>query len=257
MHRLVVTLLGEADMSKVLAQHGSDVRSYLGSLERSRWSRTEAARPRVFSLAGRDWDLLDHVFAPPHHASTAVALDLLGITAPSSVTLSGTLLEIGSGTGVIGVSAALRHCRTVVAADINPHAVDNTALNAERHGVAHRVRSLLSDLFAGLDPEERFDTVVWSSNYVLAPDDFQYRTVHERAYVDPGYAAHRRYLAEARNWTTEGGRVMLHFSSRGDLDALNALAADTGCELRLLESASVLEGTDLIGHQLFDVVVAA
>ena len=241
-------------MSSLLAQQGSDVRSYLGSLERSRWSRTEAVRPRVFSLAGRDWDLLDQVFAPPHHASTAVALELLGITAPSTVTLTGSLLEIGSGTGVIAVSAALRHCRTVVAADINPHAVENTALNAERHGVAHRVRSLHSDLFSGLGPDERFDTVVWSSNYVLAPTDFEYRAVHERAYVDPGYAAHRRYLAEARNWTTEGGRVLLHFSSRGDLAALGAIASATGCRLRLLKSTSVLEGADLIVHQLFEVV---
>jgi release factor glutamine methyltransferase len=241
-------------MSHLLEKPMSDVTSYLGSLERSRWSRVEADRPSCFTLGGRDWDLLDDVFAPPHHASTSVALELLGLTGEPERRPSGSLLEIGCGTGVIAVTAALLRYHDVVAADINPHAVDNTVLNAQRHGVAHRLRSVRSDLFAGLGAGERFDTIVWSSNYVLAPPDFEYRSVHERAYVDPGYAAHRRYLAEARSWTTEGGRALLHFSSRGDLAELDALAGQCGNALDRIASTTVLEGTDVIEHYLLHVV---
>lgn len=251
----ISTIVGATERTGAGNTVPGDVRNYLSSLERSRWSRTEGPRPRTFRLADREWDLLDQVFAPSHSVSTAVALDLFGISRPGAVRFSGSLLEMGCGTGVIAISAALRHCRTVVAADINPHAVANTALNAARHGVAHRVRAVHSDLFSGLAPEERFDTILWSSNYVMAPADFRYGTVHERAYVDPGYVAHRRYLAEARNWTTDGGRVLLHFSSRGDLEALSALAAATGCALRVLDSITVLEGSEPIDHQLLEVVV--
>lgn len=39
-------------------------------------------RPRVFSTAGREWDLLDEVFAPAYSPSTATALEFLGLTDP-------------------------------------------------------------------------------------------------------------------------------------------------------------------------------
>jgi release factor glutamine methyltransferase len=243
-------------MTSVLGDRGpeADGRAYLGSLERSRQSRTRPDRPRVFSLGGRDWDLFDDVFAPPHSPSTEIVLAMLGLTGdPAGRPATGSLLEIGCGTGVVAVTGALLGCERVVATDISPQAVTNAARNAERHGVADRVRTVCSDLFDQLAPE-RFDTIIWSSNYVLAPADFEYSSIHERAYVDPGYAAHRRYLAEAPGWTTEGGRALLHFSSRGDGTTLHRIAADLGRELRVLDTASRSEGPDLIHHYLLQVV---
>ncbi|MGD3108951.1 methyltransferase domain-containing protein [Streptomyces sp. YGL11-2] len=204
-------------------------------------------------MNGREWDLLDEVFDPTHTASTAVAMVLLGLSGAPSWPWTGSLLEIGCGTGTIAVSAALAGCERVIASDINPNAVRNAALNAARHGVTDRVSAVNSDLFAGLPADERLDTVYWHSNFVLAPPDYRYRSVHERAYVDPGYAAHRRYLAEAPDRLTQGGRALLHFSSRGDLTALRRLARETGRELRLLRSVTVPDAGDVVRHMLWEV----
>ncbi|MFD3518618.1 methyltransferase domain-containing protein [Streptomyces sp. NPDC058657] len=234
-----------------------EVRDYERSLARSAVSRTRTDRPREFDLRGRQWNLLDEVFCPTYSPSTGIALDFLGWTESWTTPRRGSMLEIGCGTGVIAVMGALAGCERVVASDISPQAVANARLNAERHGLTDRVEAVRSDLFDALDPAERFDLVFWSSNYVLAPAGHVYGSVHDMAYVDPGYAAHRRFLAEAPDRLAPGGSALLHFSSRGDLDALHAMAAETGRELRTLQSAVVQEGACPVEHLLLEIVPAA
>ncbi|MEU7601648.1 class I SAM-dependent methyltransferase [Streptomyces sp. NPDC040724] len=210
-------------------------------------------------MAGREWDLLDGVFAPTFTASTGAAMELLGLLGPAGRPWHGSFLEIGCGTGVIAVSAALAGCDRVTAADISEAAVRNTAMNAARHGLTDRLKTVHSDLFDGLGTGraagERFDTVYWHSNFVLAPPTYRYATVHERAYVDPGYRAHRRFLAEAPSYVAAGGRILLHFSDRGDIPALHTIAAECGRELRVLRTLVVREDEETVEHMLFEITV--
>ncbi|MEV7613333.1 methyltransferase domain-containing protein [Streptomyces sp. NPDC089799] len=241
----------------VLAGAGAEVRDYERSLARSDMSRTRADRPRSFELRGRTWDLLDEVFAPVFSPTTSVALDFLGWTEHVETPRTGSMLEIGCGTGVISVMGALAGCERVVAADVNPHAVANAALNAARHGVSGRVRAVHSDLFSALDPEERFDLVFFSSNYVLAPAGHRYASEHDKAYVDPGYRVHRRYLGEVCDRLTPTGSALLHFSSRGDLPLLKRLAAEQDRRLITLVTRQVHEAGTPVDHMLLAIVPAA
>ena len=188
---------------------------YVGSLRRSSQSRARADRPRVFSMNGRSWDLLPSVFPPVFSPSTEAFLSLLDFP------VGGSFLEMGCGTGVIAVSAALAGCARVVATDVNPEAARNASLNAARHGVT--VECVSGDLFTGVPPADRFDVVFWHSNFVPAPTDMPGLDMHDLAYVDPGYRAHRGYVREAPRWLTEDGMVLLGFSSRGDLAWLREL----------------------------------
>jgi release factor glutamine methyltransferase len=237
----------------------TELKSYVRSLERSRRALTREDRPKTFAMAGREWDLLDGVFAPPFSATTGVALEILGLVGGGEPRFrsQGSFLDVGSGTGVIAVSAALAGCTRVVATDISLSAVKNTQMNAARHQVTDRVRVVHSDLFSALDADDRFDTVYWHSNFVLAPAEYRYETEHEAAYIDPGYQAHRRYLAEAPLLLTEGGRALLQFSDRGDLDRLHELAADCGRELNVLCRHAFPEGTETIEHILLEITVTS
>src|SRR3954454_24258073 len=112
-------------------------------------SRGEASRAKVreqtdIDVGGKEWTLLPDVFSPADSKSSLAHLSLLHFP------VGGTFLEIGSGIGLIAVQAALAGCRSVHATDLNPAAVKNTELNAERFGVADRVTSVHSDLFDGL-----------------------------------------------------------------------------------------------------------
>jgi release factor glutamine methyltransferase len=231
----------------------SDIQDYMRSLERSHAALRKVDHPMTFSLHQREWDMLPGVFSPVCSPTTAVAMELLELDDPAMMPHTGSFLEIGCGAGLIAVSSALAGCDRVVASDINSAALSNTALNVERHGVADRVRVLRSDLFDALDPHERFDTIFWSSNYVLAPADYEYQSVHERAYVDAGYATHRRFLTEAPRWLTATGSVVLHFSDRGDLPALLRIADECGRVLRTLRSGTFHEGAYDVGHMLVEV----
>ncbi len=229
-----------------------EITDYRRSLERSRASRARRAKPSTFWAHGREWDLYADVFAPTDSPSTDMALGMLGLTGPGAAP-TGSLLEIGCGAGVIAVMAALAGCDRVVASDINAAAARNAMANATRHKVAGRFHAVQSDLFAALPLGERFDTIFWSSNYVMAPEGYVYEHIHERAYVDPGYDAHRRFLAQAPSWLNPGGRVLLHFSSRGDLASLSRLAEETGRSLRTVRSARVDDWGNPVEHMLIEI----
>src|SRR5258708_5898149 len=123
-------------------------------------------RQTEFELAGRRWTLLPGVFAPTYTPVT----ELFTTWIPYPV--GGTLLEMGSGTGVTAVNAALAGCRRVTALDISSAAVENTRRNVERHGVADRVEVRHSDLFDALSGDERFHLIYWNSNFVGARQPF-------------------------------------------------------------------------------------
>ncbi|MDH2393015.1 MULTISPECIES: methyltransferase domain-containing protein [Streptomyces] len=238
----------------------SRIQSFERSIARSRASLTREDRPETFTLCGREWDLLDEVFAPVYSPSTGIALEFLGLNHEPPLPHSGSFLEVGCGTGVIAVMAALAGYERVVASDISPRAVENAAVNAERHGVTGRFRAVHSDLFSGLDDGQRFDTVFWSSNYVLGPEQYEYKSVHEQAYVDAGYRTHRRYLEQVLNRLAPGGSALLHFSNRGDEATLHRIAEECGRELRTVRADTVREGEygdDSVTHMLLQIVPAA
>ncbi|MEV4053567.1 methyltransferase [Amycolatopsis sp. NPDC049688] len=186
----------------------------------------EAARSSEFELLGRAWTLLPGVFAPTLTMSTALFTEWL----PYPV--NGSFLEVGTGAGVTAVSAALRGCASVTAADISAAAADNARVNAERHGVSDRVRVLRTDLFDAIEPGTRYDVIFWNSNVINAPDEFAYTDDLQWAFFDRHYDTHRRYLAQAGRFLNPGGRLFLGFNSLGDWVTLTELAREAGFEVR-------------------------
>jgi ribosomal protein L11 methyltransferase len=98
-------------------------------------------------------------FGTGSHASTRLCLALLEPLAPSAA----RVLDVGCGTGVLGVASLLLGAGTVRAIDVDPVAVRATAAAATRNGVAARV--LVDDTpLASID--ERYDLVLAN---LLAP----------------------------------------------------------------------------------------
>jgi ribosomal protein L11 methyltransferase len=82
-------------------------------------------------------------FGTGTHPSTALCLRAL-----DALELAGkTVIDYGCGSGILAVAAALLGARHVSAVDIDPQAVQATRDNAERNGVAARVRALLPEAF--------------------------------------------------------------------------------------------------------------
>lgn len=143
-------------------------------------------------------------------------------------------LEVGCGAGAMSV-LALQHglCRFATAIDINPNAVENTKINADRHAVSGELRVLESDLFGALDVDDRFDLIFWNSPGVLTEDDVPLSN-HERSVFDPDYVTHSRYFSEGPAYLTETGRMLLGFCGAGDRDLIERKAAEASLSVIVL-----------------------
>ncbi len=177
--------------------------------EVGRWdiARFKARSPQdTFTVLDREWSLLPDVWP-----GNAVATRLFTSWLPYAE--ADAFLEVGCGSGVTAVNAALQGCARVCALDISPAAVENARLNATRHGVDERVTVLHSDLFAELDASEEFDLIYWNSPFVEAPAGHQYESQLDYAVFDSDYAMHRKFFAEAGRHMVDGGRLFLGFSN--------------------------------------------
>ncbi|MEU6669814.1 methyltransferase [Streptomyces sp. NPDC046727] len=178
---------------------------------------------------GSTWTLLPGVYPMQRVRSSRFFWERLQELGPVE-----SFLEIGCGSGalsVLGVKAGTY--RSATAVDINPTAVENTLLNARRHGVESRVEVRRSDVFASLDEGQRFDLIFWNSPGVFLEEGATL-TDHERSVFDPGYVAHTRYLSEGSTYLTENGRLTLGFCGNGDLRLLEQKAADAGLTMKTL-----------------------
>ena len=76
-------------------------------------------------------------------------------------------LELGCGTGALGISVARRVTDALVdMVDIDPLAVEVARENVNRHRVSARVRVLRGDMFEEVDPQARYDLVLANLPYV-------------------------------------------------------------------------------------------
>jgi release factor glutamine methyltransferase len=189
---------------------------------KDRLALAEQAALSEFECGGRSFSLLPGVFPPTHFNSTAIFARNLDYVSGSS------FFELGCGAGAIALTAALAGCCPVVASDISEDAVRNTSLNVARYGLEKTVSVRQGDLFQVLEPEERFDTIFWNSNFVHVPDDYVFAADYHRAFCDPGYRTHSRFLREAPRHLAARGRLLLGFSSQGNDSALEALFREHG-----------------------------
>jgi methylase of polypeptide subunit release factors len=151
------------------------------------------------------------------------------------------VLEIGTGTGVVAVFAALAGARRVVATDVSPAAVGNARANVAKHRLEGRVDVRHGDVFDPIRPDERFDLVFWNFPWGWVEPDFQ-PTDLQKSCLDPGYRATRRYITQGPRLLKPGGRLTLAISTViGRYDLIEEIAAEAGLEARIVERGEIAE----------------
>ncbi len=128
-----------------------------------------------------------------------------------------TVLDMCTGSGCIAVSLATETSVTVEACDISEKALVVARRNALEGGAT--VRFFTSDMFAGAD--RPYDLIVCNPPYVseeeyetLSVDVHDYEPRLALVAEDGGYAFYRRIAAEASQYLTEGGMLVLEIGAQ-------------------------------------------
>jgi release factor glutamine methyltransferase len=161
-----------------------------------------------------------------------------------------TVLDIGTGCGILGVIAAEKAAK-VVAVDINPYAVRCARRNARLNGFTDKMVFFQGDLFAPIKNGEKFDLILFNAPYLplkLDEDDVWL----SRAWA--GGASGRRivdrFICEVPCYVKMGGRVLLLQSVLSGVD--ETLLKLKKCGLR----ADVIAKRDLPFFETIALVIA-
>ena len=123
-----------------------------------------------------------------------------------------SLLEMGTGTGLVAVHAA-RLGAKVTAVDVNPHAVECAKRNAARNNV--RLEMIHGDLFDKIPGS--FDVIAFNPPYL--PGETTSTAWIEKAWSggEEGSEVAVRFLRDAWRHLNPGGRIYMILSSVGGL----------------------------------------
>lgn len=159
------------------------------------------------------------------------------------------ILDIGTGTGCIAITAAVNlPTATVTAVDISAAALNVAAENAATHKVNDRVTFLESDLFAALGAESSFDMIASNPPYIaeeewatLQPDVREHEPRHALLAGADGLSVFRPLIAQAVSHLVPGGHLLLE---------MDTAQADAVCGLLKAESQlqNVRTVNDLTGR---------
>ncbi|TLD19663.1 hypothetical protein PspLS_09708 [Pyricularia sp. CBS 133598] len=153
----------------------------------------------------------------------------------------GSWLEIGVGSGLVSLCIASAGSKTVSGVDINPNAVEFTAKNLEANGL--KGNFAVSDIFEKV--EGKFDFIFWNHPWQYdssIPDQLKSEKTH-----DSEYKLLRRFVAEAKEYLTEKGVILLGTSAYANLDAIKTIAQSNGYNHKEL-----LRGQEPIGNDVVE-----
>lgn len=141
--------------------------------------------------------------------------------------------DIGSGSGVESIAAAIAGAKHVDAADIDQHAVDCSKHNVGINGLQGSIDVFCSDLFQNF-PRKKYDLII--ANLPIVNFDAGDDAINKALY-DKGLETHKRLFVEAKEFLAENGTITFthaNLQSAGtdnpdyDFDVLERLIDESG-----------------------------
>lgn len=163
--------------------------------------------------------------------------DSMGLLEAFTVCSNKSVLDMGTGSGVLGVMAALRGAGKVVALDLNEAAIANAKKNADLHGVTGVVDARLSDVFDALESHESFDVVL---------ANFPYRNkkaanVLESLMWDTELSMHKKFFQDVKKYIKPDGKIYFAQANYGAADEALAMAREQGFQATLVAKKEIPE----------------
>ncbi len=193
---------------------------------RYRRFRPGAQPPHWTRVAGLRLYILRGVFDPRIHFTSALLAEYL--SRPGVVRPGSSVLDLGTGSGVLAIAAARSGAGRVIATDVDPQAVLCARQNTYLYALGGHVHVRQGDLFAPVRGEH-FNLIVCNPPYFRGTPT----TDAERAYyAGEEYQWLDRFAGEARLHVTHGGRVLVVLGDAADLRTILRHLSAPGWRIR-------------------------
>jgi methylase of polypeptide subunit release factors len=147
-----------------------------------------------------------------------------------------TVIDVGTGSGIIALAAARAGAERVIAADINPNAAICAEENARGNDLGDRVRGVASNLLAAFAPRPMFDIILSSPpKHAGEPRDLADRGWH----AGPAYRDVADLFDQAKERLKPGGKVYVMVSSDSDLGLFGERIRQAGFASRIAKEYSI------------------
>jgi release factor glutamine methyltransferase len=183
------------------------------------------------------------VFIPRPETERLVEEAVALLAPPDRRLLEPVAVEIGCGTGIIGISLALEVPRLMVyATDVNPAAVNLTKQNAHLLGAAARVHALQGHRFDPLPAhlKGQVDLVVSNPPYVreedipnLAVEVAAHDPLEALSGGEDGLVFYRALAAGVKAWLRPGGHIAVEIGDEQGQDVEDIFAASGLQDIRI------------------------
>lgn len=156
---------------------------------------------------GRNFQITDDVLDPRGDTETLIAEALK--------TPAKRILDLGTGSGILGITLATEQVdAVVVVTDISQAALAVAKANAKRYHVEDRIEFLQSDWFDSL--QGKFDLIISNPPYIgenelegLEPDVIDYDPIIALTPGGDGLAPYRIIAGQAKDYLNKNGRVIV------------------------------------------------
>lgn len=200
-----------------------------------------AAEPTTQTPEAMDWQsveglpqklaLFDHVFWEPDDTGS-----LRRILRSSDVVRGKSVLEIGTGTGIVALCCAQAGASHVVATDINPWAIRNCVFNAKELKFEtviepRQVPLKTPDAWSVIGDEERFDVIVSNPPWELGKPT----RVEDFAFYDPDFQLMKSLVTGLPGHLKPNGRVFLAYGCVTAIRQLQTLITAEGMTYTVLD----------------------
>ncbi len=185
-------------------------------------------------IAGVALKVLPNVFSPEVFFESKWFAEKVAVIAAGK-----KLLEIGPGTGIIGLFAALKGAQ-VTALDINETAVENTKLNFSRHKLVVDVR--LGSVYEPLGASDAFDIIFW--NHPFNKTSQQDTDPFFKSVFDYQYTHLETYVSQGGKHLLPGGRLLLGTSSIASLADIELIAEKYDYDFVLVDRIDIQTEVD-------------
>ena len=202
--------------------------------------RRGGGEPVAYLVGGREFYSLQLTVSPavlvPRPETEALVVRVLDLCREAA---SARIVDVGTGSGAIAIALAKHLPRAdLVATDLSAAALDVARGNAERHGLAERIRFVESDLLAAAELAGPWDVIVSNPPYVRE-DEFASLPRDVREYVPRaalvagprGAEVIERLAAAAVGRLNPGGWLVLEAGPAIAAEVERLLAATAGLEL--------------------------